>query len=64
MLTPLSLGTWSRILVLTHALSLAHLPVLWRFGEPPGETLELAAVFCTVMISLGIMVLLGWWWQR
>jgi hypothetical protein len=41
-----------------------HLQVLWRFGEPPGETLELVAVYITVMLSLAIKVALGAWWQR
>ena len=28
-----------------------------------GEGLELIAVFVTVIVSLGIMVLLGKWWE-
>lgn len=28
-----------------------------------GETLELVFVFLTIMVSLGIMVVLGRWWS-
>lgn len=40
------------------------MPELITFGTAPGETLELAFVFLTIMGSLAIMVILGAWWQR
>lgn len=40
------------------------MPELLSFGSVPGESLELAFVFLTIMGSLAIMVILGSWWQR
>jgi hypothetical protein len=40
------------------------MPLLFEFGTAPGETLELMAVFVTILGSLAIMVVLGAWWQR
>ena len=40
------------------------MPLLFGFGEAPGETIELAFVFVTVIGTLAIMVALGAWWQR
>ena len=40
------------------------MPLLFEFGAPTNETLELVFVFPTIMGSLAILVALGWWWQR
>jgi hypothetical protein len=40
------------------------MPALITFGTAPGETLELAFVFITVIGTLAAMVVLGAWWQR
>ncbi len=40
------------------------MPLLFGFGEAPGETIELGFVFVTVIGTLALMVALGAWWQR
>lgn len=47
-----------------HSVEDRKMPELIPFGITPGESLELAFVFLTIMGSLAIMVLLGAWWQR
>ena len=65
MLSTISVRTPQLLTALHRGYSILQMPLLkWHFGEPPGETLELVAVFFTMMLSLAIMVLLGWWWQR
>ncbi len=37
---------------------------LFRFGQAPGESLEVLFVFITVITTLAILVLLGYWWEE
>lgn len=41
-----------------------QMPILFGFGEAPGETLELVFVFITFIGTLAILAALGHWWQR
>ncbi|MGD9890759.1 MAG: hypothetical protein AB7R89_03950 [Dehalococcoidia bacterium] len=40
------------------------MPLLFELGTAPGETLELVAVFVTMIGTLAILAVLGHWWQR
>jgi hypothetical protein len=40
------------------------MPLLFGFGEAPGETLELVFVFLTFIGTLALLVAMGAWWQR
>ena len=40
------------------------MPILFELGSAPGETIELIAVFFTMIGTLAILAAMGHWWQR